>query len=101
MTNEYERGQKDMLALIKDTYYKAGKSEFERLLDAEGKNELQEFLRHEYIEQGMKIERIRLLEKIRKLTEKYGIDWATTKSISKKEHIRCTKRYARAILNLS
>lgn len=35
MIDEYEQGQQDMLALIKDAYYKADKSEFERLLDAE------------------------------------------------------------------
>lgn len=74
MTNEYKQGQKDMLALIKDAYYKANKSEFERLLDAEGENELQEFLRYEYIKQGMKIERTRLLGRIRGLAEKYGIN---------------------------
>lgn len=74
MTNEYEQGQKDMLALAKDAYYKADKSEFERLLDVDDENEVQEFLKHEYIKQGMKIERTRLLEKIRGLAEKYGID---------------------------
>lgn len=74
MTNEYEQGQKDMLALIKDTYYKADKSEFERLLDAESENEVQEFLKREYIKQGMKAEKARLLGKIRKLTEKYGVN---------------------------
>ena len=33
MSRDYEKGQNDMLALIKDAYYKADKSEFERLLD--------------------------------------------------------------------
>nr|DAY71643.1 MAG TPA: hypothetical protein [Caudoviricetes sp.] len=74
MNSEYEQGQWDMLALIKDAYYKADKSEFERLLDAEDENEIRNFLKCEYIKQGMKIERTRLLRKIRELTEKYGID---------------------------
>ena len=74
MTNEYEQGQKDMLALIKDAYYKADKSEFERLLDTGDENEAQEFLRRDYIQQGMKIERTRLLGEIRELARKYGID---------------------------
>lgn len=73
MTNEYGQGQKDMLALIKDAYYKADKSEFERLLDADDENEVQEFLKCEYIKQGMKIERARLLGQIRELADKYGI----------------------------
>ena len=33
MIDEYEQGQKDMLALIKDAYYKADKETFERLLE--------------------------------------------------------------------
>ena len=74
MNSEYEQGQRDMLALIKDAYYKADKSEFERLLDTDDENEVQEFLKREYIKQGMKTERTRLLRKIRELTEKYGID---------------------------
>lgn len=74
MTNEYKQGQQDMLALVKDAYYKADKSEFERLLDTDSENEVQEFLKHEYIEQGKKIERNRLLGEIRELVGKYGID---------------------------
>nr|DAZ71488.1 MAG TPA: hypothetical protein [Caudoviricetes sp.] len=74
MTNEYKQGQQDMLALIKDAYYKADKSEFEHLLDTDDENEVQEFLKCEYIKQGMKIERTRLLRKIRELTGGYGID---------------------------
>ena len=73
MNSEYEQGQHDMLALIKDAYYKADKSEFERLLDTDGESKAQEFLKHEYIEQGMKIERNRLLGQIRELADKYGI----------------------------
>lgn len=71
--NEYEKGQNDMLALIKDAYYKADKSEFERLLDEEDENEVQNFLKCEYIKQGMKIERTRLSKEIKGLFEKYGI----------------------------
>ena len=74
MNNEYKQGQQDMLALMKDAYHKADKETFEKLLDAEDKNEVQEFLKHEYIEQGMKIERNRLLGQIRGLAEKYGIN---------------------------
>lgn len=73
MTNEYKQGQRDMLALMKDAYYKADKKTFEKLLDTESENEVQEFLKHEYIKQGMKIGRARLLKEIRGLAEKYGI----------------------------
>lgn len=73
MNNEYKQGQQDMLALIKDTYYKADKETFEKLLDAEGENEVQEFLKHEYIKRGMEIEKTRLLGEIRGLADKYGI----------------------------
>lgn len=73
MNSEYRQGQQDMLALIKDAYYKADKSEFERLLDAESENKVQEFLKHEYIKQGMEIEKTRLLGEIRGLADKYGI----------------------------
>lgn len=73
MDSEYRQGQQDMLALIKDTYYKADKSEFERLLDTESENKVQEFLKHEYIKQGMEIEKTRLLGEIRGLADKYGI----------------------------
>lgn len=73
MTNEYEQGQQDMLAQIKDAYYMADKSEFERLLDTDDENEVQEFLKREYIKQGMEIEKTRLLKEIRGLADKYGI----------------------------
>lgn len=73
MNNEYEQGQHDMLALMKDAYYRADKETFEKLLDAEDENEVQEFLKREYIEQGMKIEKNRLLGQIRELADKYGI----------------------------
>lgn len=73
MIDKYEQGQQDMLAQIKDAYYKADKETFERLLDAEGENKAQEFLKHKYIKQGMEIETTRLLGEIRELARKYGI----------------------------
>lgn len=73
MSNDYEKGQKDMLALIKDTYYKADKSEFERLLDAEDDNEVRNFLKCEYIKQGIEIGRDALSAEIKALFKKYGI----------------------------
>ena len=73
MSNDYEKGQNDMLALIKDAYYKADKSEFELLLDKEDENEVQKFLEREYIKKGMKIGRDALSEEIKRLLEKYGI----------------------------
>lgn len=73
MNNEYEQGQQDMLAQIKDAYYRADKETFERLLDAEDENEVQNFLKCDYIKQGMRIERDRLLREIKELAEKYGI----------------------------
>ncbi len=73
MIDKYEQGQQDMLAQIKDAYYKADKETFERLLDAEGENKAQEFLKHKHIKQGMEIERTRLLREIGELARKYGI----------------------------
>lgn len=73
MIDKYEQGQQDMLAQIKDAYYKADKETFERLLDVDDENEVQEFLKCEYIKQGMKIERTRLLKEIRGLADKHGI----------------------------
>ena len=55
MNNEYEQGQKDMLALIKDTYYKADKEKFEQILDAEDENEVRNFLKCEYVKRGIEI----------------------------------------------
>lgn len=74
MNSEYEQGQHDMLAMIKDAYYRADKKTFEQLLDADDENEVWGFLNHEYIKQGMKIERTRLLGEIGELARKYGID---------------------------
>ena len=73
MINEYEQGQNDMLALIKDTYYKADKETFEQLLDTEDENEVRNFLKIKYINQGIKIGRDALSEEIKRLLEKYGI----------------------------
>lgn len=73
MNKEYEQGQQDMLALIKDAYYKADKETFEKLLDTEDENEVQDFLKCEYIKQGIKIGRDTLSAEIRVLFKKYGI----------------------------
>lgn len=71
--DEYTKGQNDMLALIKDAYYKADKSEFERLLDEEDENEVRNFLKSEYIKQGIEIGRDALSAEIKELFKKYGI----------------------------
>ena len=72
--DEYTKGQNDMLALIKDTYYKADKETFEQLLDTEDENEVRNFLRIKYINQGIKIGRDALSAEIRVLFMKYGIE---------------------------
>ena len=72
-SDEYTKGQNDMLALIKDAYYKADKSEFESLLDAEDENEVRDFLKCEYIKRGIEIGRDALSAEIRVLFKKYGI----------------------------
>lgn len=74
MNDEYTKGQNDMLALIKDAYYRANKETFERLLDEEDDNEVQNFLKCDYIKQGMRIERARLLREIKELADRYGIN---------------------------
>lgn len=74
MIDEYEQGQKDMLALIKDAYYKADKETFERLLDTEDENEVRNFLRIKYINQGIKIGRDVLSAEIKGLAKKYDIN---------------------------
>lgn len=73
MKNEYKHGQKDMLAMIKDAYYKADKEKFEQILDAEDENEVRNFLKCEYIKQGIKIGRDALSAEIKVLFKKYGI----------------------------
>lgn len=72
MSNDYEKGQNDMLALIKDAYYRADKEIFERLLDAEDENEIRDFLRIKYINQRIKIGRKMLL---REIAENYDINF--------------------------
>ena len=74
MIDEYEQGQQDMLALIKDAYYKADKETFERLLDAEDENEVRNFLRIKYINQGIKIGLDALSTEIKGFAERYGIN---------------------------
>ena len=73
MSRDYEKGQNDMLALIKDAYYKADKSEFERMLDEEDENEVRNFLKSEYIKRGIEIGRDALSAEIKALFKKYGI----------------------------
>ncbi len=73
-TNEYTKGKNDMLAMIKDAYYRADKETFEQLLDAEDEDEVQNFLKCDYIKQGMRIERTRLLREIKELADRYGIN---------------------------
>ena len=70
--NEYEQGQQDMLALIKDAYYRADKEIFEQFVDAEDENEIRDFLRIKYINQGIKIGRKMLL---REIAENYDINF--------------------------
>ncbi|MCI6062136.1 MAG: hypothetical protein MR726_01685 [Ligilactobacillus salivarius] len=70
--DEYEQGEQDMLALIKDAYYRADKEIFEQLLDAEDENEIRDFLRIKYINQGIKIGRKMLL---REIAENYDINF--------------------------
>ena len=74
MSRDYEKGQNDMLALIKDAYYKADKETFEQLLDAEDENEVRNFLKIKYINQGIKIGRDTLSAEIKGLADRYGIN---------------------------
>ena len=74
MIDKYEQGQQDMLALIKDAYYKADKETFEQLLDAEDENEVRNFLKMKYINQGIKIGRDALSAEIKGLANKYDIN---------------------------
>ena len=71
--DEYTKGQNDMLALIKDAYYKADKETFEQILDAEDENEVRNFLKIKYINQGIKIGRDALSTEIKGLAERYEI----------------------------
>lgn len=56
MSNDYEKGQKDMLALIKEIYYTSSKKEFEEFLGADDldANEVLWYLREKYMKLGKK-----------------------------------------------
>lgn len=56
MSRDYEKGQNDMLALIKEIYYTSSKKEFEEFLgvdDLDG-NEVMRFLQERYMRLGKK-----------------------------------------------
>ena len=54
--DEYEQGQQDMLALIKEIYYTSSKKEFEDFLGADDldANEVLGYLREKYMKLGKK-----------------------------------------------
>lgn len=56
MTDEYTKGQNDMLALIKGIYYTSSKKEFEKFLGADNldDNEVMRFLQERYMRLGKK-----------------------------------------------
>lgn len=56
MSRDYEKGQNDMLALIKEIYYTSSKKEFEKFLGADDldANEVLGYLREKYIKLGKK-----------------------------------------------
>lgn len=56
MSNDYEKGQNDMLALIKEIYYTSSKKEFEEFLGADDLdgNEVMRFLQERYMRLGKK-----------------------------------------------
>lgn len=56
MSNDYEKGQKDMLALIKNIYYTSSGKEFEEFLGADDldDNEVLGYLREKYMKLGKK-----------------------------------------------
>lgn len=56
MSNDYEKGQSDMLALIKEIYYTSSKKEFEEFLGADDldANEVLWYLREKYMKLGKK-----------------------------------------------
>lgn len=56
MSNDYEKGQKDMLALIKNIYYTSSREEFEKFLgkDDLDANEVLGYLREKYMKLGKK-----------------------------------------------
>ena len=54
--DEYEQGQQDMLALIKNIYYTSSREEFEKFLgkDELDANEVLGYLREKYMKLGKK-----------------------------------------------
>ena len=56
MSRDYEKGQNDMLALIKGIYYTSSKKEFEKFLGADDldANEVMRFLQERYMRLGKK-----------------------------------------------
>ena len=56
MSRDYEKGQNDMLALIKEIYYTSSKKEFEDFLGADDldDNEVMRFLQERYMKLGKK-----------------------------------------------
>ncbi|MGK4078047.1 hypothetical protein AB0Y06_04440 [Ligilactobacillus salivarius] len=56
MSNDYEKGQKDMLALIKNIYYTSSRKEFEEFLGANDldDNEVMRFMQERYMRLGKK-----------------------------------------------
>ena len=56
MSNDYEKGQNDMLALIKEIYYTSSREEFEEFLGADDldANEVLGYLREKYMKLGKK-----------------------------------------------
>lgn len=73
MNEDYEQGGKDMLAMIKDIYYKTDILTFEKLLDTEDEHSILDYLTDEYIHQGVMLERTRIFEELKELAKKYGI----------------------------
>ena len=56
MSRDYEKGQNDMLALIKEIYYTSSKKEFEKFLGADNldANKVLGYLREKYMKLGKK-----------------------------------------------
>ena len=56
MSRDYEKGQNDMLALIKNIYYTSSREEFEKFLgkDDLDANEVLGYLREKYMKLGKK-----------------------------------------------
>ena len=56
MSRDYEKGQNDMLALIKNIYYTSSRKEFEEFLGADDldANEVLGYLREKYMKLGKK-----------------------------------------------